>query len=368
MRQSRSRAVGAAALVLALPLCAVGTPGGAGRPDFREPGTAERARPRTTPAPRPSDARAALVDLRPRFHPGEDIRYRVEIRSVSDVNLPGGDDPSDPLGQRRPAATKPADPRAPAGKPKQKIDQELTLVLRPRSVDPEGAAVVDLIYERVKIRYDYDGEQMEFDSAAKPDPRRASDPLASAGESLLGQLAGGVAGTVVTLTFDPEGRITKAEGGAALGLPGGFAQLNGGSSPGTPQIAESLFGPIVSRKSGGGLVKVGDRWTNEDDLSAGPLGSLRMQTTHTVASSDAKSALVVFTGNAASRTEDRQAPVMLDAATYRGRYDWDTRLGRLKSMETEQETRMTLRGPTGETVSESATTVRVQPAEQKPAP
>ena len=351
------------AAVLACPALARDTPGGGGRPDFREPSPAERARPsRARPAVAPG-VRAELVDLRPRFHVGEDLRYRVLIRSVSDVTLPGGLNPGDPLALKRPAADRRAEPRpgAAAEKPRQHLDQEITIVLRPRSVEPEGAAVVDLVYERVRIRYEFEGDTMEFDSAAKPTPADAGDPLTRAGESLLAQLAGGLAGTTMTLTLDNQGAITKVDGGGALGLPGGLAQLGAVGTPSTGELAESLIGPIRTRSSGGGLVKVGDRWTNEDDLSVGPFGAVRMSTSHTVGSADAKAAVVLFTGHAASRSEDKQAPVSIDEATYRGRYDWDTRQGRLKSLESEQETRLTLRATGGETTSASTTTVRVEP-------
>lgn len=349
-----------ALLGLTAPVLAQGG-GGGGRPDFTEPKRPGGSRPIREAAPPAGSVRGGVVDLRPRFRMGEDVRYRMKLDTLSDVMLPGGVNPSDPLDIRRGPDGKPAAP------PKQKLDQEFTLVLRPKQVDSEGAAVVELIYERVKIRYEYDGETMEFDSAApKPADTKPGSPAgkpapgtADPSGDLLRQLAGGVAGTTMTLTLDASGRIIKVDGGGALGLTGGLASLGVSGLPSNDQMLKNLFGPVQTRAGGSNLAKVGDRWTNDDELSMGPIGTLRMTTTHTVRSADDRSAIVGFTSEAATRTEGEQTPLSINSSRAMGQYEWDPRMGQLKSMIAEQTTSLSLRTSAGESGLDSTTTIRV---------
>jgi hypothetical protein len=342
-RATLGRSAAAALLLALLPHTAAAQ---AGRPDFREPGSAPRTTPQTPGSQPARDIRetAALVDLRPRFKLGDDQRYIMTVRGQS--ALVTADTPPTPRGGRAPA--EPAD--------KQTIEQEITLVLSPREVQPEGGAAVELRIERVKAKLTQGGEVFEFDSAAKP--ASATDPLDAAAAEILKTLVGQSAGSKATLTFDNDGRITRVD------TPAQSPAVNG-LGLGAPSPVEALFGPVVSRSTPPGLARVGDTWINDDRITLGPAGELELKTRHELRAHRGGQAAVHFSGDIRARTDGPTPMFHVEHASHRGRYDWDAKRGRLAGMESELDARISMKGGAGGGVAgamTSSTVVRVRPA------
>lgn len=304
---------------------------------------------------------ARTVDLRPRWEKGSESTLVMTIDSRNEVG--GGGD---------------------AGL--QTMKQEITL--RERVVEGGGpaqekGAVVELIFERVKVRIDTDLGGVEFDSADPnyPDGKPSGpggkkgdmfDEAAAAAVAPLVQQLKRMAGTTLKVTMNPDGTIASVEGGG--GLATGFMGPVGGLDASKDGLAD-LFGPISSLGKGSGVdpakVKVGTKWTHNDELSLQPLGGLSMVTQHTLKSVKADDAEVYFQGSLEPKSSGQNAPVRIKQGTYRGTYQWDTRLGRLKGLSTEQETVVETGTAAGGTSMKSKATMKVvrqpgAPAKRKP--
>lgn len=289
-------------------------------PEKRKPETRpERELPKTDPR-----EAAGLIDLRPKFRKGQETRYVLKIKSDGTVGIP----------TLVPTPTDPSDPAAKPGKNepeknRQQIEQEINFVLRVTSSDPEKGSVVDLVYEKLKITIDTPDSTISWDSSVPPDKRRPNDD-----GDLLEPIMRGLIGSSMSITFDPAGNVTDIKGGDAMGLPGGMAGAGI-----DPKTVGSLFGPIKTSRAGSGLYRIGERWSNVDDVSTGPMGRFRMVTEHTLRSARAGLAEVVFTGRIEPGSESGApgSPFQIKDSKHQGKYIWDTNLGQLKSMESEQE-------------------------------
>ncbi len=352
---------------------------GAGEPSFPKdtgkPGK-EKPGPEKSPAKErvpgdTTDARGGLIDLRPRFERGGRIRYVMRIKSENDVAvpslLPGLDEPErapvrPPVGPGQP--TPPGQPGEPASKEKrqkQVIAQEIGFALRTIETTPEDGSTVEMVYERVKIDIDTGDYHQSWDSEQKRDPARPGADQRNDSD-LLEPIFRGLVGTKLTIRLDAAGNIKSVEGGGELALPGMQGQAG---IPIDPKSIGSLFGPITSGKSGKGQYRVGERWSNVDDVNTGPMGSFRMRTEHTLRSARGGEAEVLVNGRIepGSAAGTPGSPFQLKDARYQGKYVWDYARGQLKSMETEQETSIDSTSPGSKTDGssmKSKTLVRVE--------
>lgn len=266
----------------------------------------------------PGDPRGTggTIDLRPRFPVGRETRYVMRIKSDGTVDIAGlvpG------LG---------ADPEADKDGTKQQMEQEIGFVLRVTSGTQEEGATVEMVQERIKISIKHGSDEIFYDSTA---PRRPNDDA-----DLIEPYIKSVVGSKLTIRFDADGNVKDIQGGGELGMPGAMGRLG---IPTDAKSIGSLFGPISNRTAGRGLYRVGERWTNTDQVDTGPIGSFRMVTQHTLRSAQAGSAEVIFNGRIepGSETGKPGSPFQVKDSRYQGKYVWDTHAGQLKSMESEQE-------------------------------
>lgn len=298
----------------------------------------------TVAGAQPPGAGAEKVDLRPRWEQGAAARYVMTIRSDNMV--------------------KPIDKAEP--EQKQTIEQEFTLSMKAVKADPENGATVEIIYERVKVHLKTDDIDLNYDSdGSKPvDPKKSPrrDQIDEAMDEALKQAFAGMVGQRMTVVYDGQGNIKSVDGGVGLALPGLMDKAGAGMGK---DAAASLFGPISTRKSGGGLVGLGEKWKNIDDVDLTPMGQFRMVTDYQLRSTRDGKADVVFTGRIEAPTEvSGKSPVAIKGGGYRGQYTWDTRLGQLKSMTSEQQ--VTIEGQKGGIGSMSSTqTVKVERVERR---
>jgi hypothetical protein len=239
---------------------------------------------------------------------------------------------------------------------KAKNIQEIGFSLRVKSVDRDsGVAVVDMVYDRVKISLDGMGIKVKFDSTkpkapASKQPATPASTVAPGGipglpampaldpEKLLEQHMAGMVGQTMTLTIDRSGKITSVSGGEKLDPTGILAALGGGGGGGgTPQQGGGLFGPISSSGGSDGFARVGETWTNVDRLSVGPLGDMDMRTTHRLRSARGGMAEVSFEGRVdGSTSSGKPVAAQRETASNKGTYTWDYARGQLASMRLEQ--------------------------------
>lgn len=313
------------------------------------------------------------VDLRPRFESGEQIRY--EMRTETGGSLGFGKD--SPIDAPKPTTTR----------------QRLDLLLQVQETDPETGTLIEVVVEGAWIQIESDGSTISYDTASKrkPAPSRtgrpaADDPNDDSDEAMLARLAEGMVGSVVTIRLDPTGKVTSISvpssipnlaptpsSPLALAPEVGIPDPNnpeaspepsgkepedrqpGARKPGTatpsqprrepasgpgprPGKGASLlatlfagfatpFDQFVSVGHPTGLARVGEEWTTQDSLG-GP-GGLQIDATHKLLSGSGAMARVKTVG----RIQAGDSSPMLRSGTYDAEYKWDTREGRLDSMD-----------------------------------
>ncbi len=290
----------------------------------------------SAPVEPPPSVDSEQVDLRPRFVPGQAMRYEMSINSRSQLSskeLPEMDG-------------------------KQAMKQTLRLSLRVLEAGSDGATL-EMIYDAAKVSYESDEMSAEYDSANPPPARpgtgttpagnRSPDPLADPDASkLLESLVKGMVGAKLLLKTDSAGNITSVTGDGGLsimsksfmasvggsglpGLGGGAGAGGAGGSPSPSETAKWLIGGL--RPSG--MARVGETWTNIDSLGGTPLGEFQMRTEHTLATHRAGIAAVKFSGKATATSAGSPSPTgfQLDHMTNDGTYQWDTRRGMLLRMD-----------------------------------
>ncbi|MGD9689311.1 MAG: DUF6263 family protein [Phycisphaerales bacterium] len=290
--------------------------------------------PRRDISPPTGDPRgnAGLIDLRPRFRQGQETRYTLKMSSQNQVSSPAMP------GQ---------------GATDQDMKQEIGFVLRVKDTTPSEGATVELVYESVKVSIKIGDTDISYDSTVPPRPGDDTDILAPAFKALVGSR--------LTIKFDATGNIKSVEGGSELGLPGMMGQAGI-----DPKSVGSLFGPIRTEASGKGLYRIGEKWSNVDTIDMGLFGRFRMVTDHTLQMARGGTADVHFSGRMEPGSESGTpgAPFQLQNSRTQGKYVWDTELGQLRSMESEQDVNIAS-GPTGNGAGMKArTTVRVDRVER----
>jgi len=278
------------------------------------------------------------VNLRPRFHPGDETRYTLiqdsDSRVVAGQRPPATPAPQAPgpaRSRNKPGSTRGAQP--PAGAPvgsDQSMHQEITLLLRTRSADPEHGAVLELVYESIRLKLTTGDTTIDFDSTK---PASTSDPIGAA--------LGAAAGATLTIHTNAAGAVTKVEGGEALGL-GSLLTGAPGAAAGIPKDALGLIAPSAGAPA---KAKAGDSWTSHDSLAGSLLGNVAMTTRHTLKSIRGSLAHVDISGSMEPASNDpagTPSPFKVTSASTTGSYQWDAAAGRLESMDLHQSTRIEL--------------------------
>ncbi len=261
-----------------------------------------------------------LIDLRPKFEKGQEIRYEMRTESTSTYNV----------GERGGLELDGAS----------KIQQQLDLLLRVLESDPESGSRIELIVERVAARLDSDGEVTSFDSAKPAKGAQAAD-----GDRVLDAFKQMV-GSSVLIDLDPSGRISSISAPTTLPGADSFAAISNAGVGGLMSIQGGIglpFGELVSMGHPTGLVKPREEWTNKDRL--GGLG-MNMVTTHRMRSASGNAARVELSGKIERPTEagGNTAPAgpdpkeqSIQGFVFDGDYDWDTGKGQLNKMDVRSE-------------------------------
>lgn len=287
-----------------------------------------------------------FIDLRPKWEKGQEIRY--VLTQHADNTTGTGTTPSAPKGR---STSKPGGGASNSGD--QKLDQEITFVLRVKETDPEAGATVEMVYEKVKLKLAAGETTIDFDSSKPP---KADDPMAAA----LGQLAG----TTMTIKLDASGNITSVTGGGdTLGL-GALLGQQGGSL--LPKDALGSIIPTSGKKDG--QAKLGETWTNVDEIGGSLLGGFKMRTTHKVDTFSRGIATVSIHGGIEPGSEGDPSVYRIKGASTNGSYQWNTTTGQLDRMEMTQNTEIEsdALGTKTRMTSTSTTTVQRQGASDAP--
>jgi len=275
-------------------------------------------KPESKPQPaeqRPPATAAGRVDLRPRWELGQVVRYTM--KQTSNQQSPNAEDPKNPTTVR--------------------FEETTGLKMTAKAVDTAtGEATVEVLFESVKVKFESDLANVEFDSTKPPakTPAKPADPLDAIDSMIADQFKQKV-GTTITIKVAKDGRILSTSGGETLSP----------AMPGLPSAADAmkqlggLIGPITTNSSAGfdGTAKVGDRWTHRDQLTVGPIGGLDLTTTYDLRSHSNNLAKVYYKGHAEGKNSTGQPQLAnVDSAEHSGIYSWDTRNGQLVRCEMEQ--------------------------------
>lgn len=233
------------------------------------------------------------VDLRPKFKAGDQHRFKVNFDAVSKQSL------------------------AEAGEPTQTNSQEIGLLLRVKSTDPETGSTLELVYESLKVKMTLPIGEVEFDSAKpKGDYADFFAPLV---------------GLMLTLQTDKDGSITSVSSNDTLSGPAASiaGQLTGSD------VVKNIFGPIVSIRKGTGRVNVGDTWVNED-LIQSPFGDVRVSTTNRLKSMRGTDAQVELKGTFSLAKKSAASTIDVKDSSLSGQAVWDTAEGMLRTLDLKQ--------------------------------
>lgn len=261
-----------------------------------------------------------LIDLRPKFEQGQEIRYEMRTETTTAFEADAGDLE---LENSR------------------KIQQQLDLRFKVLETDPEVGTKLEVIVDRVTARIVSDDEDIAYDSAKPPkgETDRAEGMAFSAFEKMVG--------SSVLLTIEPSGRIASISAPSTLDGAGSFeavAMGGGGRLTSTAGGIGLPFGEMLSMGHPTGLVKPREEWTNSDTL--GGVG-MNMITTHKVRTASGNSAKVAIEGKIERPSEggagDPMAS-MVKGFVFDGEYDWDTAKGQLNKMDVRTEFKLE-RGP-----------------------
>ena len=258
-----------------------------------------------------------FVDLRPKWEKGESVHYVMTQHSdTSDASAPAGG-----AGNRqtkpsrstaKPSSDNPLDAVPATSLLNTSMDQEIAFSLHVIDTNPETGSTVEMKYDRMKLHLKSGDMAVDFDST-KPN---ANDPIAAA--------LGGIVGTTLTIKMDASGNISSVTGGGdTLGL----SALLGGAAGGLPKDALGSITPASGNPDG--KAKLGDSWTNADQLAGSLLGNVSMHTKHTVTSIRNGVALVAIHGDMEPGSQADAGGFQVKSATTEGQYDWNGGTGKL---------------------------------------
>lgn len=320
-----------------------GAPGGAGNVDGAmpsQPATPSSPRgPGGPPSNPPADGRATggAVSLRPRFVAGETIRY---VMTVNTDQANTSTDEPDLASQ-------------------QQMEQTMELAMHVVESSAQGATL-EISVERARMSVKNDTAMAAADSAATglqptrpgtPTPPRqeTADDRALRGD--LEILVKQMASEKMSVVVDGTGKITSMTGGDRLAGGGSASQLLSGSGAGgvpmpNPMSGNTLQWLVQGANGQPPEIRLGQTWTNTDNLGRTPLGNFSMRTKHTVRSIRSNTAEIKFDGSIETTQASNQSPsegaAQISDSAYSGSYTWDAAKGQLSRMDGRLEAKITM--------------------------
>lgn len=254
-------------------------------------------------------AQKSLIDLRPKWEKGQEIRYRMDQTSTQQTKSPPG------AGASMGGESGGLDAA-------QSMVQAVDLRMKVIDADPEGGAIVHLIYDRFKVSIDSPLNKGEFDSTS-PKEKDTGNPLAAMLRPMVG--------ATLVLTLDRDGNITQIEGGDNL-IPGGL-----GGTPAdaltNPKELKKTWAPLFTTRRASGRATVGDKWTTTDSMDLSLIGSFLINTDNHLRSHKSGAALIDFKGTITPGPESAGAlPIQIKDSKHEGTCTWDTQRGQLKDL------------------------------------
>lgn len=240
----------------------------------------------------PAESSRKSVDLRPKFRKGQDIRFKMTMRStgIAEISPFAGQEGSASNGE-----------------------QEMVIRLSPKEVNPETGTTLDLVYESLKLKM---GE-IEFDSKKPAAPDDPSDAMLRP-----------IVGLTLKVVMDKDGNITSVTGGDdGDGVTAMLMQQFTGAD-----VIKGLFGPVSTMKKTAGRAAVGESWTTNDSLG-GMLGTMRLSMTHTLESANGGRATIKTKGRVVlDGSEGSALGIKIKDSVISGSTEWDTEAGMLTRM------------------------------------
>lgn len=333
--------------------------GGAGNVDGSmpsQPATPSSPRgPSASPSNPPTDARisSGTVSLRPRFVAGETIRYVMTVNT--DQANTSADEPD--LASQ------------------QQMEQTMELAMHVVESSTQGATI-EISVERARMSVKNDVAMASADSAtAGQQPARPGTPTPPRQETAEDRALRGdleivvkqMASEKMSVVVDGTGKITSITGGDRLAGGGSASRLLSGAGTGAVPMPNPMSGNALQWLVQGANgqppeVRLGQTWTNTDNLGRTPLGNFSMRTKHTVRSIRSNGAEIKFDGSIETTQAPNQSPsegaAQISDSSYSGSYTWDSGKGQLSRMDGRLEAKiaMTLLGARVESKSKTQMT------------
>ena len=261
-----------------------------------------------------NDTSNRTIDLRPKFTKGQEVKFRMTIRSRAEGGPTEGDEAS-------------------SG------EQEMVIRLKAKETNPDTGTTLELVYDSLRMKM---GE-IEFDSTK---PADKGDPVDDILRSIVG--------LKMNVQMDPSGNITSVthEGGGGLGDM--LTQQFTGAD-----VIKGLFGPISTRQASDGRVRVGESWKS-DDVMRGMMGNTTLSMTHTLESARGNKATIKTKGKVLiDGNEGAGIGFKVKDSTINGTTEWDTDSGMLTRMT--QDNRIEVEAPDENGVQKTRTnTMRIE--------
>jgi hypothetical protein len=280
----------------------------------------------STPRPKDRSQRpsptGALIDLRPRFTVGQEVRLNMDIATKRSGTAPTPSPDPDGLDLK--------------GDGDGDLSVGMTLSLRCTAADPQEGYTLSMKIDTFRISGTMNGEPMNWDSKKQGQ------------DEALDAALGGITGVTIPVTMDKNGNISEVGGGLA-GIGGAMGGKLGGGD-----LFKSLFGPLTSRSSNTGEARVGDKWSNDDTMQAG-LGTVKVRTDNTLKSANSSMAVIATKGTFSLDPQTSQQGIRLREGKLEGETKWNTADHMIESMNMKQKVVLEKRDPKGPTQTSTQT-------------
>ncbi len=232
-------------------------------------------------------AQAEKVNLRSKFHAGQNLRYEIKTDFTRAVSSSKG------AGQQ------------------QNSTQHIVFGLNVLEAS-DAATSATLTYEVINISLATPKGTSSFDSATKPE-----DNAANQLEPVLRPLVN----APLKVTWDADGKITGIEGAENLVPLSPMKDMANAFI--TPSGAQQLLGGVLGMHAPAEGVSVGGTWTGEDITDLAQLGKYARASLFTLKGVDAGTATIEVSGNVEREVSGKQTPFTISDSSFNSTILWD---------------------------------------------